>query len=112
VERVSVPSEVALPLPVTRRCAPSVVVGSGTVCTGLPSGRNSSRKSGAAAPLSAPVPSPTRRTTRFPSVNAAADAGDAAVRATMPADAAKVASTVGMTGRRRCMGVNVVTRPP
>src|SRR5262249_28303813 len=60
LERVSRPSDVALPLAVSRRFAPDALVGSGIDWTSVPAVVYSSRNTGVAAAPSAAVPSPTR----------------------------------------------------
>src|SRR6185503_1663245 len=60
VERVSMPSFVALPLHVRRLFDPLSAVGAAIDCTSTPAGVYSSRKTGAAVEPSAAAPSPTR----------------------------------------------------
>src|SRR3954452_1810228 len=59
-DRVSNPSDVAVPLAVSRWFAPATVVGSGIDWTNTPDVVYSSRNTGVAVEASAPVPSPTR----------------------------------------------------
>ena len=59
-DRVSMPSELADPLPTSGLLDPLAVVGSGTDCTNVPVGEYSSRNTGAPLPDSAVEPSPNR----------------------------------------------------
>src|SRR6185369_3533501 len=82
-ERLSAPSEVAVPLHV-RGTAPAAE-GIGTVLTRAPAGVRSSRNIGVLPEPSAAVPSPTRTRTRLPRVNCPfAGTADSKARAERP----------------------------
>ena len=107
------PSEVAVPLRVSRRFAPTADVGRAIDCTSVPDGVYSSRNTAVAPLLSAELPSPTRTTTMSPDVNPAAVAGAAAPSTkVVDAQSATASRPTKALDTRECMATPVRDRCP